>query len=66
GKTLAEWQAAGHEQGSLVVDPGFVDPDRDDYRLKPDSPAFPLGFVPHDWATAGVVREAEKPPRMSP
>jgi len=53
GKTLAEWQTAGHEQGSIVADPGFIDPARHDYRLKPDSPAVPLGFVPYDWATAG-------------
>ncbi|NBX29817.1 hypothetical protein EBR04_05105, partial [bacterium] len=53
GKTLAEWQTAGHEQGSIVADPGFVAADRHDYRLKPDSPARALGFVPHDWSTAG-------------
>ncbi len=42
--SLAEWQATGQDQHSLVGDPGFVDAAHDDYRLKPDSPAYKLGF----------------------
>ncbi len=38
------WRAAGEDVHSVVADPMFVDPTRDDYRLKPESPAFKLGF----------------------
>mgnify|MGYP000443601265 CR=1 FL=1 len=42
----AAWRARGLDQHSLVADPKFVDPEKDDYRLQPDSPAFQLGFQP--------------------
>ena len=51
--TLAEWKALGYETDSLIADPLFVDPEHDNYRLKPDSPAFKLGFVPIDIDSIG-------------
>ena len=54
GKPLAEWQAAGHEQGSIIADPEFQAPDRYDFHLAPDSPALKLGFKPFDSSQAGV------------
>jgi len=42
--TLAEWQAKGLDVHSLFADPLFADPDNDDFRVKPESPALQLGF----------------------
>ena len=38
---------------SLVADPQFVAPDKDDFRLKPDSPARTLGFREFDLGAVG-------------
>ncbi len=54
GQSLAAWQAKGHEEGSQIADPRFVDPAHDDYRLAADSPALRLGFQPFDSTQAGV------------
>lgn len=46
-EALDEWQslqALGFDKNSLVADPLFVAPEKDDWRLKPESPAFKLGF----------------------
>ena len=40
----------GLDTHSLIADPLFVDVENDDYRLKPESPAFNLGFVPIELA----------------
>lgn len=55
GKTFAEWQAEGYDQHSLVADPKFVNPEKYDFRLRPDSPALALGFKPFDLDEAGLV-----------
>jgi parallel beta-helix repeat protein len=51
--TWAEWKLRGYEADSIIADPLFVDPEHDNYRLKPDSPAFKLGFVPIDLDSIG-------------
>ena len=55
GKTmLAKQQADGVDTHSLAVDPLFVDPGNGDFRLKPNSPAMELGFVPFDMSKVGL------------
>jgi parallel beta-helix repeat protein len=53
GKPWAAWQARGQDSHSVVADPQLVDPDRPELGLKPDSPAFRLGFRPIDLRDVG-------------
>jgi hypothetical protein len=64
GATLADWQSKGQDTGSLIADPGFTAPRRGDFRLKADSPAARIGFVPIDLSRTG--RQAAGTPRTSP
>jgi parallel beta-helix repeat protein len=51
--TWDEWQAKGMDKNSLIADPQFVDAPRRNFRLKPNSPAFSLGFKPFDLTGVG-------------
>ncbi|MCX6927302.1 MAG: right-handed parallel beta-helix repeat-containing protein [Verrucomicrobia bacterium] len=42
--TFAEWNSKGLDVHSVIADPLFVDPAKHDFRLRPESPAFKLGF----------------------
>ncbi len=53
-ETFEDWQNLGFDTHSIVADPLFVDPENDDYSLKPDSPAFKLGFKPIDLSRVGL------------
>ena len=53
GLDLAARQAAGQDEGSIVADPRFADPARDDYTLAADSPTLAMGFEPLDPGAAG-------------
>ncbi len=57
-KTLDQWRAdRGQDEHSLVADPRFVDAEKGDFRLRPDSPALRLGFEPWDYSKAGRLTE---------
>lgn len=51
---FADWQKLNFEQHSLVMDPEFVNASEDDYSLKPNSPAFTIGFKPIDVSNVGL------------
>jgi len=53
GKSLIEWQKGGKDTHSVFADPLFVDVDNFDFRLKPGSPAFQLGFKNIDMSNVG-------------
>ncbi|MGM0485244.1 MAG: right-handed parallel beta-helix repeat-containing protein [Planctomycetota bacterium] len=59
GKSLAQWQEAGHDEGSIIADPKFRNPDEYDFRLAEDSPVFQLDFERFDTTKAGVYGDPE-------
>ena len=56
-KTLEEVQAYNMDTGSVAADPLFLDADNFDFTLKPDSPAFALGFAPIDISDVGPAKK---------
>ncbi|HKS36862.1 MAG TPA: right-handed parallel beta-helix repeat-containing protein [Verrucomicrobiae bacterium] len=58
--TPGEWQKRGHDKHSVIADPLFVGPEKLDFRLKRDSPAFKLGFKPIDLDDVGVREKFRK------
>jgi hypothetical protein len=59
GQTFKEWQGRGKDVHSVYLDPLFVDPEKYNFNLKPESPAFKLGFIPFDFSEAGIKRETK-------
>lgn len=51
--TFDEWRAKDLDPHSLVADPLFVDAPHRNFALRPESPAFGLGFRPIDLSTVG-------------
>ena len=56
---LKKQRQGGVDGHSQAIDPMFVDPENGDFRLKPDSPALKMGFVPFDVSKAGLIRESD-------
>jgi hypothetical protein len=54
--TFEKWRALRKQDpNSVIADPLFLDAKKDDFRLKPESPALKLGFVPFDYTKAGKL-----------
>jgi Right handed beta helix region/GH141 insertion domain len=53
GLAWEKWHETGKDKHSVYADPLFVDADRYDFRLEPDSPALEMGFEPIDIAAVG-------------
>jgi len=49
----AAWRKRGFDEHGVTADPLFRDPAKDDYTLKPGSPALSLGFKPIDLSDIG-------------
>jgi hypothetical protein len=54
----AAWQANGLDRHSLVADPLFENADKNDFRLKKDSPALKLGFEPIPFEKIGPYADS--------
>lgn len=53
GKGRGWFQPEGMDEHSLLADPLFVDARNGDFSLKPESPAFAIGFVPINMSEVG-------------
>ena len=58
--TLKEWQEKGQDVHSFIADPLFVNPEKGDFRLKPNSPALKVGFRPFDMSEMGRLTPSKK------
>lgn len=54
GASLEDWRKRGFDKDSIIGDPLFVNPARNDFRLQPNSPALKMGFNPIDMREVGV------------
>jgi len=55
GMDLDAWKKRGHDAGSIIADPQFVDPDKYNFKFrKGASNAAKIGFKPFDYSQAGV------------
>lgn len=58
--TWEQWRDKGMDRHSVLADPLFVRPEKNNFRLRKDSPATKLGFVPLDLSSVGPRPEAAK------
>jgi hypothetical protein len=51
--SIDQWHERGHDAHSVIADPLFVAPEKDDFRFRSGSPALKLGFQPIDLGQVG-------------
>ena len=52
-----EWRKLGFDRNSVFADPLFVDPAKNDYRVRPGSPALRVGFNNFEMGQWGITKE---------
>ena len=55
-ESYERWRELGFDAHSVIADPDFVNVAGGDYRLRPESPAFKLGFQPIEADAIGLQR----------
>jgi parallel beta-helix repeat protein len=60
GKPWPAWQARGQDFHSLIADPMLIDPRRPELGLKPESPAFKLGYRQIDLRSIGPRKPGKR------
>jgi hypothetical protein len=53
-RSLEKWREQGNDRNSILVNPLFVAPKENDFRLQPNSPALKLGFEPINVSRGGI------------
>ena len=51
--TINQWNSEGKDIQYAIADPMFVDPEKYNFKLQNDSPAFKLGFKQIDTSNVG-------------
>ena len=52
---VSKWKQAGYDAKSVISNPLFVDYKNDNFNLKPESPAYKLGFQKIDFSGVGPI-----------
>lgn len=55
GEKPSRWNESGRDLGSIISNPRFIDPEKGDYRVAHQSPAWQLGFHNFSMDNFGVI-----------
>jgi hypothetical protein len=53
-KTFKDWQKNGYDNHSFIEDPGFKDPEKDDFSIRNQKSIKKINFIPFDYSKYGV------------